>query len=251
VRLPSLSIAIASYNDAPSIGPLVDEAARVASGIAAEFRILVVDDGSKDDSAARIRELAKDRPWLECRYHERNLGFGPTFSELYRFDACEFNAILPGDGQIAPAEVARMAEGLGDADVVLGLRRLRRDSLRRRLNSFVYNAAVACAAGRRVRDVNSISLARTSLVRRMTLTSDSAFIHAEFLLECYRHGGRMGAVEIEHMPRAHGAGHGGKLSVIVPTVRELGAYVLRHGPFCGLRAGRAPAVASRTAAPPR
>jgi glycosyltransferase involved in cell wall biosynthesis len=251
MRLPSLSIAIASYNDAESIGPLVDEAARVAAELAAEFRILVVDDGSKDESAARIRALAADRPWLECRYHERNLGFGPTFGELYRFDACEFNAILPGDGQIPPAEVARMAAAIGGADVVLGVRRLRRDSFRRRLNSFVYNAAVACAAGRRVHDVNSISLARTALVRRMTLHAKSAFIHAEFLLECHRNGGRVKAVEIEHRPREHGAGHGGRLSVIAPTVKELGAYVLRHGPLCGLRPSRATPPPSPTAVPPR
>lgn len=228
MQLSSLSIAIACYDDASTIGDLVDETARVAATIASEFRILVVDDGSADESPDVLRSLGADRRWLECRFHERNRGFGPTFGQLYRFDRCEFNAILPGDAQIPPSQLVPMARALDGADVVLGVRGVRRDSVRRRLNSWLYNSVISLVAGRPIRDVNSITVARTSLVRRLSLVSESAFIHAEFLLECYRLGARVREVVIDHRPRTHGAGHGGKLGVVTPTLRELERYVRRH-----------------------
>jgi hypothetical protein len=126
-----------------------------------------------------------------------------------------------------------MAQALEDADMVLGIRALRRDSGRRRLNSWIYNTAVSLVAGRPVRDVNSISIARTAFVRGLSLCSESAFIHAEFLLECYRHRGRVREVVINHQPRVHGAGHGGKVTVIAPTIGELVRYVRRYGVLWG------------------
>jgi len=235
MRAQSLSVAVACYQDAPTIGPLVDEVARVAATLAARYRVLVIDDGSSDGAPEVLRSLVPDRPWLECRFHANNLGFGATFGELYRFDVGELNAILPGDAQIDPGQLAPMVQAMDGADVVLGVRALRRDSARRRMNSLLYNAVVSLVAGSRVRDVNSISVARTSFVRRLELRSASAFIHAEFLLECFRHGGRVREVVIDHRPRTHGAGHGGKLGVIGPTLLELAGYARRHGVALGRR----------------
>lgn len=227
--LPSLSVAIACYNDGATIGALVDQTAQVAATIAPQFQVLVVDDGSQDDAREILRGLAAARPWLQCRFHDSNRGFGATFGELYRFDPCEFNAILPGDAQIHPAQLVPMATAVVGADMVLGVRGLRRDSVRRRLNSWIYNGAVSLVAGRPVHDVNSISIARSAFVRCLSLRSESAFIHAEFLLECFRQGGRVREVVIDHQPRQSGVGHGGKIGVIAPTMRELSRYVRQHG----------------------
>jgi len=168
--------------------------------------------------------------WLEVRFHDRNRGFGTTFGELYSYSVCAYNAILPGDGQVAPSQVAVLADAMDGADLVLGLRRLRRDSLHRRVNSALFNFAVSAAAGRRVGDANSISLARTDLVRGLRLTSRSAFIHAEFLLECYRAGARVREVAIEHRARQHGVSAGARPAVVGSTVLDMGAYLLRRGP---------------------
>ena len=226
--LGSLSIGVACYNDAQTIEDVVMRAAETAGSVAARFRVLVVDDGSSDDSAARVRVLADRHAWLEARFHPANLGFGATFRELYSYAECEFNAILPGDGQIPPAEIAEMAAAMKDADVVLGVREKRQDSVRRRANSSVYNRVISVVAGEPIAEVNSIAISRTSLVRTFSLRSRSAFIHAEFLLRCIEAGGRVRHVPIRHEPRRHGAGAGGRLSVIVPTVAELAAYVLRR-----------------------
>jgi len=227
--LSSLSVSIACYNEVATVADVIDRSAAVAAEIAQDFRVFVVDDGSTDGSTELLRDLAKTRPWLICHHHERNQGFGATWGRLYRFNECDYNAIVPGDAQFPPDQLALMAQGLREADVVIGRRITRNDPLRRRLNSQFYNGLISMVAGRPIHDVNSISIARTELVRRFTLDSRSAFIHAEFLLESFRHKGRVIEVEIAHRERIAGVASGGKISVIFSCVGELGQYVMRRG----------------------
>lgn len=228
--LPSLSVAIACYNEEATIRQVIDESAEAANRIAREFRILVVDDGSRDRSREIIQALVPDRPWLEARFHEHNQGFGGTFKELYTYDVCAFNAIMSGDAQFPPAELVKMAAALERADLVIGRRSTRADSPARRRNSLVYNSLVSILAGHAVHDVNSISLARVDLVRGLRLQAASAFLHAEFYLEFHRRGGRIAEVDIEHLPRRHGTALGARPAVIQSTARELLAYAFSRGP---------------------
>jgi glycosyltransferase involved in cell wall biosynthesis len=225
--LSSLSIGVACYNDAPTIAAVVADARETAARLAHRYQVLVIDDGSSDLSPSILRDLSLGNEWLECRYHATNRGFGATFGALYGNLACDYNAILAGDGQIPAAQLDRLVPHLGPWDMVVGWRTTRADSLRRRINSALYNGVISLLVGRRVRDVNSISLASTSLTRRFSLSSRSAFVHAEFFLKCLRHGGKVTEVPIEHSPRRHGSGAGGSPAVVVSTLRELVAYVLR------------------------
>ena len=229
-QLSSLSIAVACYNEEATILEVVDQSAETAARLAREFKVLVVDDGSRDKSREILLGMASSRPWLEIRFHEENLGFGGTFTELYTYEGCEFNAIMSGDGQFPPDQLEKMAPALIRADLVLGKRRARQDPFRRKFTSYIYNVLVSCLAARRVYDVNSISIARTSMMRRVNLTAASAFLHAELYLECYRLGGRIAEVEIDHKPRLHGDAQGNKPKVMLSTGQEFLAYVRRKGP---------------------
>lgn len=239
--LSSLSVSVACYNEVATVGDVIDGSAAVASKIAREFRVFVVDDGSTDGSTELLRDMARTRPWLVCHHHGQNQGFGATWGRLYRFNQCDYNAIIPGDAQFPPDQLAVMAKGLQEADVVIGRRITRNDPLRRKLNSRFYNGLISMVAGRPVHDVNSISMARTDLVRRFTLESHSAFIHAEFLLEAFRHNGRVTEIEIAHRERVAGVASGGKISVIVSCVGELAQYVRQRGLARGSKAWEKPA----------
>lgn len=239
--LSSLSIGIACYNDAPTIETTIREAADVAGRIATQFQILVVDDGSKDHSPAMLRSLARNHSWIECRFHNRNLGFGATFGALYATKTCEYNAILAGDGQVPAAEIETLAAHVASHDLILGWRAERADSVRRQIGSRVYNEIVTLLLGKRVRDVNSVSLVRTAVTRDLVLRSRSAFIHAEYFFECLRRGVRFAEVPVKHRPRFHGRASGGKPSVAVAAIADLLVYALAgRVPRCGWRAEVAP-----------
>src|SRR5215472_6106238 len=72
----SLTAFFPAYNDQHTIESIVRTAADEMRKIADDFEVLVVDDGSKDETAAILDRLAAELPYLRVIHHERNLGYG-------------------------------------------------------------------------------------------------------------------------------------------------------------------------------
>lgn len=224
-----LTLSIPTYNDAQSIGPLVEAGLDVLRRLTANFRILIVDDGSQDDTVARVRQLMAMHPEVELAVHPRNLGFGAAIRDAYLLPTSEWVICLPGDGQVPAECLARLYPLTADHRLVLGSRRYRRDPWRRRFQSAVFNRLISLLARQRVYDVNDAALVHRSLLSGLELTSASAFVFAELFLECLRRGATWCEIEIEHRPRQAGRGAGGRVDVILATCRELVLYALRRG----------------------
>lgn len=113
---PEILVAIPAYNEAQAINQVVTEAAVYAD------EVLVIDDGSTDDTVAEAR--AAGATVIE---HETNTGYGgalqTAFTEAKRAGAAHL-AILDGDGQHDPADIPRLVERqqTGDANIVIGSR---------------------------------------------------------------------------------------------------------------------------------
>lgn len=241
-----LTLSIPTFNDAESIGPLVEAGLAALRRLTGSFRILVIDDGSRDDTVARVRGLMAVHPEVELVVHPRNLGFGAAIRDAYLLPVSEWVICLPGDGQVPAGCLARLYPFTSDHRLVLGTRRYRRDPWRRRVQSAVYNRLVSILARQRVRDVNDAALVHQSLLTGLHLTSASAFVFAELFLECLRRGTTWCEIEIEHRPRQAGRGAGGRVDVILATCRELFLYALKRG-----RVPRAISAShARSAAPP-
>jgi len=109
-------VAIPAYNEADSIAEVVDGALPYADDV------LVIDDGSEDETAARAREAG-----ATVVEHSRNQGYGAALKTAFREaerSGAEQLVILDGDGQHDPSDVARLAEHQRetDAEIVIGCR---------------------------------------------------------------------------------------------------------------------------------
>ena len=72
----SISAFFPCYNDAGSIAMLVKDAETVLGDVANDYEIIVVDDGSKDESRALLKRLRLEIPSLKLVFHKKNLGYG-------------------------------------------------------------------------------------------------------------------------------------------------------------------------------
>lgn len=223
-----LTISIPAYNDAPSIAAVTRDAVSAAAACTPDYEILLINDGSQDNTQEVIDELCRTTPRLRALRHPRNLGFGPTIRECYLEARSDWVVFLPGDGQIPPAAVQTLFPHTRDYDLVLAYRRDRRDPINRRFTSWCYNRLVSLVAGRRIHDVNGTALVRRTLLDSVSLTAESAFVHAEIALKAMAAGARFREVEIEHRPREHGSGSGNKLGVIASTFRDLAGYTVNR-----------------------
>lgn len=217
----SVSLIIPAYNDETTIKQLIKDADCLLKERCRDYEIIVVNDGSKDNTLEVLQTLQAQVPALRLINHAVNQGFGATIRELYLAGSKDLIFSLPGDYQYAPKELLLMAEGLRDYDLVIGRRIKRNDPPRRRMQSEVYNTMLRAVYGHRHTDVNSIKLFRRDILNRIKLLSRSPFVDAELCIRAERAGFRVGEVAIEHLPRLSQGASGGKFSVIWETFSDL------------------------------
>ncbi|HEY9734611.1 MAG TPA: glycosyltransferase family 2 protein [Drouetiella sp.] len=219
--LTSVSLVIPAYNDETTVGRLVEDADAVLSELCYDYEIVVINDGSTDNTLTVLQEAARKNRRIKVINHEVNKGFGKTIKELYLSGSKELIFSLPGDYQYAPKELLAMAKGLERHDFVIGLRVKRNDPARRKFQSHIYNTLLRFLYGHRHTDVNSIKLFRRSILDRVTLRSHTPFVDAELCIRAERAGFKVVEIPIEHLPRSSQGASGGKFSVIWETFSDL------------------------------
>jgi glycosyltransferase involved in cell wall biosynthesis len=203
VTQPPLTVLLPCYNE----GEQVDKAYRAIDASLSprypDLELLFVDDGSTDDSLARMKRLAERDPRVRYLSFSRNFGLEAAFSAGFRYAGKPWVVQLDADLQSPPAEVpkllARAAEGY---DVVYGIRVDRRDPLARRLGSTVQQWLARHVFGvELVPGASVFRVVRTAVARRAVETrlATPYFIATLPLL-----GARQAAVEVRHDPRTAG-----------------------------------------------
>ncbi|MDQ3070287.1 MAG: glycosyltransferase family 2 protein [Acidobacteriota bacterium] len=152
-----ISIVIPAFNEAEIIGQVVTALA----GSARWREILVVDDGSSDDTGA-LAEAAGAR----VLRHPYNKGNGASVKTAIRAAQGEFMLIVDGDGQHRPADALRVAAELGTYDLAVGARTAGQASRTRGAGNRVLNWLASYLSGRDIPDLTSgLRGARLSLMK--------------------------------------------------------------------------------------
>lgn len=152
-----ISIVIPAFNEADIIGQVV----AALAGTARWKEILVVDDGSADDTAG-LAEAAGAR----VVRHPYNKGNGASVKTAIRHAAGEYIVIVDGDGQHRPADALRVSQQLGVYDLVVGARTAGQASRTRGLGNAVLNRLASYLSGREIPDLTSgLRGARLSILR--------------------------------------------------------------------------------------
>jgi glycosyltransferase involved in cell wall biosynthesis len=224
--IQSLTVSVPAYNDSQSLRKLVDEAEALCKELAIPFQILIINDGSHDDTLKVAQELAKTYGNIEVRNHDKNLGFGETLKEVFMLPKTEWVLFLPGDNQFPVSNLKKFLEIKDQYDYIIGYRKDRQDAANRKLYSLVYNKLVSILSGYQVEDVNSIVFYRSKIFDKIQLLGKSAFVHAEFFIRTSKANFRVTEIEIFHQEREFGFGSGGNIRVMAGTIRDLFVFVI-------------------------
>ena len=149
---PGLSLVIPAFNEAAVIARAVAEAEAALARHFDRFEIIVVDDGSADDTAAEVFRILPDAPHTRVVWHEANRGYGAALRT--GFEAARYNliAFTDADCQFDLTDLARLVPLAAEVPVVVGYRAARKDPRRRRFLSWGYNVLARAWLGTRVRD---------------------------------------------------------------------------------------------------
>ncbi len=201
-----LSLILPAYNEVAGIRQAISEADEALSGLVADYEILVVDDGSADDTAAVVAQMAAGNPRVRLLRHERNRGYGAALRT--GFDAARFElvAFTDADCQFHLADLARLLPLTETHPVVVGYRQGRQDPARRRFLSWGYNLLTRGLLGTRVRDCDcALKVFRREVLPALRPETDGFFVNTEMLTRARQRGFHVAEVGVRHRPRLHGA----------------------------------------------
>lgn len=203
----SLSIFFPCYNDGGTIASLVIAACETAAKVTSDYEVIVVDDGSKDESRQILAHLQKEDPeHVKPVLHERNRGYGGALRTGFRTASKEWVFYTDGDGQYDARELVRLVELAGpDVDVVQGYKIKRHDPLHRIWIGQTYHWMMKLMFHLRIRDVDcDFRLIRRSVFDQVNLTQDSGVICLEMVKKLERAGFRFKEVGVSHYFRMYG-----------------------------------------------
>jgi len=218
----SLSVFFPCYNEAANVERVVRDAAAVLEKLARRWEIIIVDDGSTDDTGRIADGLAAADGRISVIHHEHNGGYGMALRSGFAAARMPLVFYTDGDGQFDLAELAKLIEAKGRADIISGYRVNRQDGLVRRINAACWGWLVQRMLRFRCRDVDSaFKLYRREIFDRIRLRSAGALIDAEVLARATRLGYTIAQVPVRHLPRRAGRATGARLGVIFQAFKEL------------------------------
>jgi glycosyltransferase involved in cell wall biosynthesis len=210
------------YNDAETIGGLVDDVHGALAPLVEQCEVIVVNDGSSDGSREVLDALQADRPWLRVVHHERNRGYGGALLSGFAAAQHEWIFYTDGDAQYDAKEVALLDPlATDDVDVVQGYKLGRGDTLLRKVIGRCYHHAVKLLFRLPGRDTDcDFRLFRRRLLDR-PLTSTSGVICVEMMRSFSEQGARFVETPVHHYFRPSGKSQFFRLPAVARSARQL------------------------------
>jgi len=221
-RPESLSIFFPVFNDEATVRRVAEKAVRVASQLTDDYEVVIVNDGSPDNSGTYADAVARECAAVRVIHHPRNLGYGAAVRTGLAACRKEWICFTDGDDEYDLHDLKKLWKLREFYDLVITFRYVRRYSGLRIVISQVYNRLLRRLFYLRFRDVSTgLRLVRKSIVDEIDLFSDSPFIGAEIVIKTMLKGYRVGELGIQMFPREFGSGSSTSPENIYRTIVDM------------------------------
>lgn len=224
----SISVFFPCYNEQENVGRTIEKALVVLEKLNADFEVIIVDDGSSDDTGKIAAELAAGDDRVKVVHHPRNLGYGAALQSGFAAATKELVFYTDGDGQFDISEMPPLLELMAQYDIVSAYRLDRKDPIIRKINGWCWTKLVCLLFGLKIRDIDcAFKLYKRKIFDDIELSSTGALIDTEILARAARKGYRITQKGVHHYPRTAGEQSGANPGVILRAFKELFALQRR------------------------
>lgn len=205
-RQNSISVFFPVYNDQATIAALVQDALSVLPSLTDDYEVIMVNDGSTDDSGHIANELARTLTHVRVIHHGENRGYGAALKTGFEQTTKDLIFYTDGDGQYDVRELVLLVPLMTDlVDVVNGHKIKRQDNRIRRVSGALYNNIARCLFRLPIRDVDcDFRLIRREAMERILLAKSSGAVCVELVRKLSLAGCVFREVPVHHHPRRHG-----------------------------------------------
>jgi glycosyltransferase involved in cell wall biosynthesis len=228
-----ISVVVPLHNEERSIALLYEELQATLDALGQSWEAVFVDDGSVDGSFAALTRLHEAHENVRVVRLRRNFGKAAALATGFAQAQGETVVTIDADLQDDPAEIPRLLVKLEEGfDLVSGWKTRRRDPLRRRVLSRIFNWVTGRVSGLRLHDMNcGLKAYRSEVVRGLRLYGE---LHRFIPVLAHYRGFRIAELPVNHRPREHGRSRYGVERYVrgfldLLTVSFIGRY--RHRPL--------------------
>jgi glycosyltransferase involved in cell wall biosynthesis len=206
-KQPRLGVAFLAYNEEELIEKTVREAVLALSRVSGlDWRVLVVNDGSRDRTGEIADRLAREDARLIVVHHQGNKGYAVATETALRSTPGEVVMVVDGDGQHTMADAPKFLAAIdAGADVVFGWKKERHDPFARLVLSKGLNTLSRWVLGSPLHDINGGCRAfKQAVARRIEIRHRINFVGDEIFARCRIAGWNVSEVVVRHFPREAG-----------------------------------------------
>ncbi len=227
-----LSVVIPVYNEEENVEPLIVEIEAALAALGKSYEIVIVDDGSKDATFAKLRSIRERLVQLKVVRLKRNFGQTAALAAGLAQARGAVVILMDGDGQNDPADIPALLRKLDEGnDLVAGWRHNRQDPfLNRRLPSMIANRLISFTTHVKLHDYGcTLKAMRQDVAKNLRLYGE---MHRFIPAIAYERGARIAELKVNHRPRLRGTSKYGisrTLRVVLDllTVKFLSSYSTR------------------------
>lgn len=221
-KLPELSIFFPFWNEEKNVKKVVEDAVPVAREIAEKWEILMIDDGSSDNTQEEAKKLSRKYRDVKLISHSPNRGYGAAIKSGLINSQYKYVVFTDGDRQFDFSETERFIPAIKDADIVIGYRKIRQDNFVRHILMNLLKLWDYIFFGFYFRDIDcGFKMFRRSAIEQLIpLRSEGAMITTEILAKAKQKKLAIKQVEVSHYPRKFGNQSGANMPVLIRAILE-------------------------------
>lgn len=222
MKYDSLYIVMPAYNEESNIEKVIEHWYPVVEKIGGDSRLVVINDGSKDDTYKKIKECEKGRPYL-IGIDKKNEGHGATVLYGYRYaieSGADYVFQTDSDGQTLAEEFEKLWENRKKCGLLIGYRKGRKDGISRVFVTKVLKFVLLLTFGVVVKDANTpYRLMKAEQLKEVLKKIPAGFNLSNVLMTVIYEKDQLG---VEYYPITFRPRQGGKNSINMKRIWGIG-----------------------------
>ncbi len=226
-QIEELSVFFPCYNEEKNIKNTVSKAITVLKKVAKKWEIILINDGSKDNTGKILDQIKSANPnQIKIITHNPNRGYGAALKSGLYNSQYQWIAFTDSDGQFDFGEITKFIDKQKEtkSDIVIGYYLSRQVSKATILTSKIWEIIVFVLFGLKVTDIDcGFKLLNKKVVEKIPKleAERGAFISSEFLIKSKKAGFKITELGVHHYPRVEGQATGRNLKVIIKSFTDL------------------------------
>lgn len=202
-----ISVVIPAFNEEANIWSALNDALSYLKTLKDPWELIVINDGSRDDTGKILADFAKGNHRLKVITHPDNLGYGRSLSNGFQASLYNYVFFTDADRQfdLKALDVLWPIAKTGVIDLVIGYRLKRKDPFTRRFLSRCYNLLADFLFDLDVKDIDcAFKIFKKSIFKKIKIESNNFFVNTEILAKARHFNFKILEVGVPHFPRKAG-----------------------------------------------